>query len=527
MFLERLNKNGIKGNKFYYDAEYSAFTASNIQMPNCTAYAYGRSGEIANQNIRPSGLSKNNAKNWYVNSSSTWVRSSTPKVGAVACWTGDLGHVAIVERVMDDGSCLVSQSNYTRDSSKMDANFFQLKQYKMEVGKVTSGVGLVFQGYLLNPFVDLNIVERDTSKNQVKVLAEQIRARKAPNGEAYEGLYIPMGLYDVLDTKVDGYTWAKIADDVWFATNDDEKWTETYIASSPVTPETPETPENNEEEDDDGVDGVIDVSYYQSTIDYAKVKAAGIKGVILRCGRTGYGTAKSKQEDSTFQKHYKGFKDVGLPVGAYYYSCATTVAEAKEEAELVKKILNGKQLEYPVYFDTEDNHDITASGNSKTSQYSIGKTKLTKVAKAFLETLEDAGYYVGIYASKSWLENQLDMSQLDDYAVWLAQYASKPTYGGKYGMWQYSSTGKVNGISGNVDMNWCYVDYPSAIKKAGLNGYKATETPSKPQTDEKDEQIAELKKQLTELETELQTANSEVTRLKKKVNDARAILNAS
>lgn len=119
------------------------------------------------------------------------------------------------------------------------------------------------------------------------------------------------------------------------------------------------------------------------------------------------------------------------------------------------------------------------------------------------------------------------MSKLSDYAVWLAQYASKPTYSGKYGMWQYSSTGKVNGISGNVDMNWCYVDYPSAIKKAGLNGYKATETPSEPQTDEKDEQIAELKKQLTELETELQTANNEVTRLKKKVNEARAILNAN
>ena len=283
---------------------------------------------------------------------------------------------------------------------------------------------------------------------------------------------------------------------------------------------TDEVEEIEEEKDDDGVDGLIDVSSWQPTIDYAKV-AKNTKGVILRCGRTGYGTAKSKEKDSCFDKHYEGFKKAGLPIGVYYYSCATSVSEAKEEAELVKTILKGKQLEYPVYFDTEDNHDINATGNSKTSQYSIGKAKLTKVAQAFLQTLEDAGYFVGIYASKSWLENQLDMAQLSEYAVWLAQYASQPTYKGEYGMWQYSSTGKVDGISGNVDMNYCYVDYPTAIKNKGLNGY------SKPQTDENDKQIAELQKQITELETELQTANNEVTRLKKKVNEARAILNAN
>ena len=345
-------------------------------------------------------------------------------------------------------------------------------------------------------------VERDESKWQCEVIVDSLRMRSEPSTDSNNLGYIAQGIYDVTDSTENDYTWYNLGN-VWVA-NGNGEWIKNYPAEI----------QNEEEKDDDGVNGVIDVSYYQANIDYAKVKTAGIKGVILRCGRTGYGSSKTKQEDSTFQKHYKGFKDVGIPVGAYYYSCATTVAEAKEEAELVKSILKGKQFEYPIYFDTEDNHDINASGNSKESQYSIGKTKLTEVAKAFLQTLEDAGYYVGIYASKSWLENQLDMSKLSNYAVWLAQYASKPTYKGDYGMWQYSSTGKVNGISGNVDMNWCYVDYPTAIKKAGLNGYSSTT--ESPDTSE----IDKLKKELEE-------AQAEITRLKKKVNDARAILNAN
>lgn len=276
-------------------------------------------------------------------------------------------------------------------------------------------------------------------------------------------------------------------------------------------------------------DVIIDVSSWQENIDYAKVKNTGVKGVILRCGRTGYGTAKSKQEDSTFKKHYEGFKKVGLPVGAYYYSCAVSEAEAREEANLVLSILKGKQFEYPIYFDTEDNHDIKGAGCSPVSQYSIGKTKLTQVAKAFLETVEKAGYYVGIYASTSWLNNQLDMSQLKNYDVWVAHYnVSKPSYAGDYGMWQYTSSGKVSGISGDVDCNRVYKDYPAIIKKAGLNGYSSGAT--KPSTDELEkvkQELTETKKALETAQNELETQKAEVTRLKKKVNDARAILNAS
>lgn len=152
-----------------------------------------------------------------------------------------------------------------------------------------------------------------------------------------------------------------------------------------------------------------------------------------------------------------------MPFGAYYYSCAVTPQEAKAEAEYVLKLIEGKKLSFPVYFDTEDIHDIKRY--SPESQLSIGKARLTEVTKVFLETLEKNGIYSGIYASKSWLENQLDMSALADYDVWVAQYAQKLTYKGNHSMWQYTSKGLVNGIEGYVDINRCYVDYPTLLKE--------------------------------------------------------------
>lgn len=223
----------------------------------------------------------------------------------------------------------------------------------------------------------------------------------------------------------------------------------------------------------------IDVSKHQGTIDFQKVKEAGIQGVILRCGYTGYGKTKSKQKDSKFEEYYIGFKSVGIPVGVYWYSCAVTEAEAKEEARLTLEYIKGKEINLPVYFDTEDNHDT--SQYSPQSQKSIGKDALTKVTKAYCEAIESAGYYVGIYASKSWLLNQLDMNSLKDYDVWVAQYNSKCTYTGSYGMWQYTSTGKVNGIKGNVDLDHCYKDYVSIIKKAKLNYLEPITAPKEPE----------------------------------------------
>ena len=211
---------------------------------------------------------------------------------------------------------------------------------------------------------------------------------------------------------------------------------------------------------------LIDVSAYQPNIDYAKVKAAGIDGAILRCGYTGWGSSHSLNADKCFDKHYAGFQAAGVPVGAYYYSTADTVEFAEKEAEYVLSLLKGKQLELPVYFDVENNE----------RQAALSMALLTDITDAFCKAMEDAGYFVGVYANTSWFTSKLDHAALSaKYTLWIADYrganANKTL---KRDIWQYSSKGKVDGISGNVDVNECYRDFPAIIKAAGLNGYSKT-----------------------------------------------------
>lgn len=206
----------------------------------------------------------------------------------------------------------------------------------------------------------------------------------------------------------------------------------------------------------------IDVSVWNGTIDWKKVKTAGIQFAMLRGG---YGT---NGKDSKFEQNYKNAKAAGIPIGVYHYSYAKTAKAAEQEAKLCLSYIKGKQLEYPVAFDIEDG-----------SQRNLGKATITAITKAFCETVEKAGYYVAIYSNLDWLRNRLNISELSRYDIWLAQWASKPTYRGNFGMWQYANNGKVNGISGNVDMNISYKDYPRIIKSAGLNGY-AKGTTTKP-----------------------------------------------
>lgn len=206
----------------------------------------------------------------------------------------------------------------------------------------------------------------------------------------------------------------------------------------------------------------IDVSHWQGNINWTKVKAAGIKFTIIKAG----GSDAGFYTDSRWEANYKGAKASGIAVGAYYFAgpkCVTAEA-GKADAKRFIKLIKGKKLEYPVYFDCE-------------AQPASEKAGTTKAAIAFCKELEDAGYYAGIYASAySGFQDRLDDSKLGSYAHWVAQYASKCGYGGKYGIWQYSSSGKVSGISGNVDMDLSYVDYPAIIKKKGLNGYSKVET---------------------------------------------------
>ena len=218
----------------------------------------------------------------------------------------------------------------------------------------------------------------------------------------------------------------------------------------------------------------IDISEWQGKLsldDFKKIKNAGVEFVIIRCGYTTYGKAKTKYIDDYFENNYDLCKKTGLDVGTYYYSCATTIEEAIEEANFVLKLINDKQFEYPIIIDTEDNHDISNNKYASTSQASIGKTKLTPIISKFCDIIENNGFYAAIYASTSWFKNRLILDDLTVYDKWIAQWSNSVTFPYGYGIWQYSSTGRVSGISGNVDLNYSYKNYPKIMKKVGLNGF--------------------------------------------------------
>lgn len=193
---------------------------------------------------------------------------------------------------------------------------------------------------------------------------------------------------------------------------------------------------------------VIDISTYQRNIDYAKVKASGIQGAIIRLGYSG-SVNKTLSIDEMFETHYKGLSEVGLPIGVYFLSRATTREEAIKEAQFTIKHITNKKIDLPIYWDTEDT----------VYQSKASKQALTDSAYAYCDYIDDYGYKVGIYGSMSWLENKLDMLQLNDrFLTWIARYAPICDYRYKYECWQYTSSGVVGGINGNCDVNWLYFE---------------------------------------------------------------------
>ncbi len=201
----------------------------------------------------------------------------------------------------------------------------------------------------------------------------------------------------------------------------------------------------------------IDISYYQGNIDFNKLKG----NIDFAMVRTSYGNFF---EDSKYKQNVEGLQSIGVPYGFYHFSYATTVEEAKEEAEGFINIIKNYKPLYPVAIDVE----------STSVTENVRKDTLVDIVKTFCQMLEDAGYYVSIYANLNYLNGKLDSPELNDYDKWLAQWASKPTYSKPFGMWQYSSKGSIPGIEGNVDLDIAYKDYPSIIKENNLNNYDAT-----------------------------------------------------
>ena len=194
----------------------------------------------------------------------------------------------------------------------------------------------------------------------------------------------------------------------------------------------------------------IDVSKYQPTINWESVKASGINYVIIRCGYRGASTG-SLIQDPYFTSHIKGAKDVGLKVGIYFFSTALNEAEAVEEASMCAALCEGYGINYPVFLDVES--------SSRPGYNTLSVDQRTSNINAFCSTISSAGYTPGLYANKTWLTEKINTGALS-CKIWLAQYNSAgPTYKGHYDIWQYTSKGSVNGISGNVDMNKSYLNY--------------------------------------------------------------------
>lgn len=203
----------------------------------------------------------------------------------------------------------------------------------------------------------------------------------------------------------------------------------------------------------------VDVSKYNGYPDWKKAKADGVQFAILRLG-SGYGGG---YVDKTFEYNYRECKKAGIGVGVYVAS----YLNISTEIDMTLKALKGKQLEYPIYFDIED---FSLSGRSYTN------TQLTNYTVRFCSEVERAGYYVGIYSNKAFLDSRLYWGRIKKYDIWIAHWNKGVNYAGKYGMHQYTNKGQWKGIpstgEGGVDTNWCFVDYPSLMKKLGINGYK-------------------------------------------------------
>ena len=193
----------------------------------------------------------------------------------------------------------------------------------------------------------------------------------------------------------------------------------------------------------------IDVSKHNGNINWEEVKNSGVSFVIIRCGYRGSATGVIV-DDPKFRENIQGATAAGLKVGIYFFSQAVNGVEAVEEASAVLDRISGYKISYPVFIDVE-----AAGGRAD----GISNDTRTEVVKAFCETIQDSGYTAGVYANKNWLGSKMSTGSFSGYNIWLAQYAAAPTYNGRYEMWQYSSTGKISGISGNVDLNISYLGY--------------------------------------------------------------------
>lgn len=196
----------------------------------------------------------------------------------------------------------------------------------------------------------------------------------------------------------------------------------------------------------------VDISKENGTVDFKKLKKDGVDFVMVRIGYRGYESGNIILDEEYFD-NIQLANEAGLAVGVYFESQATTVEEALEEAEFVITNLIEMRVTYPVVF------DLGLVSNDTSRIDNIPKTQLTEITNAFCERVKEVGYKPMVYGNKYWLLRKIDLTMLGDYDIWLSQSGELPDYPYEFAMWQYTNTGSVSGISGDVNMNISFIDY--------------------------------------------------------------------
>ena len=243
-----------------------------------------------------------------------------------------------------------------------------------------------------------------------------------------------------------------------------------FDASALQTPSiyTTSTYTHNSRFDNSIIESGIDISEHNGAIDFASLKKTDTKAIIVRVGCRGYGSKGTLMKDKKFDSNIQSCLSNGFDTGVYFYSQALNEAEATEEANYVLQYIKDYDFNLPVYYDYEFADVSTGRLDKAWANRTINKAQMTKNAFAFCQTIEEAGYKAGIYASKAFFEDNLDRTQLEKYyAIWVAHYSTKTTYAGLYQMWQYSAKGKVSGIDGYVDSNFVYYDALTPLLSKG------------------------------------------------------------
>ena len=282
------------------------------------------------------------------------------------------------------------------------------------------------------------------------------------------------GEYSVVLEEAEGYivpntiTSIQVRQDIEYRVIDDIEYL--ILTEDDIDVDKEDKAVNGAEEDADGSENTgldfaggtgklgIDVSGWNKKIDWEKVKEDGIEFAVIRCGYRG-ASSGALVLDSMYEDNIRGAIEAGIPVGVYFFTQATSEVEAVEEASMVISLIEDYDVDYPVFLDSE-----SAGGKGRADV--LEADERTKYHKAFLETITSAGYEAGIYASKNWLNDRLDMTQLSQYKTWLAEYADVPTYDKYFDMWQYTSKGTVNGIETRVDLDVSYMNIDTSINHA-------------------------------------------------------------